>query len=80
MRSHHEQIDPMRLTDAADIVLEALGEVCPPGSGPCPYPPDLLGSPEQPVCMCDLTRYEAEEATLFLMRLGLLTAVADTDS
>ena len=37
-----------------------------------PYPPSLMGTSAQPDCLSDFTRFEVEEATSFLIRLGVL--------
>lgn len=64
-------IDPERLMAAVDAIYMALGELQAAGL-PLRYPVDLMGSPEQPACLCDFTRYEVKEATKFLERAGLL--------
>lgn len=67
-----EPIDAERLCDAASAVLRACVEFAEQHNGLWPYPPALLGAPNQPRAMCDLTRFEVEEATAFLIRLGVI--------
>jgi hypothetical protein len=38
-----------------------------------PYPPSLMGTAEEPDCLADFTVEEVEEATAFLVRLGIFT-------
>lgn len=73
----HEQINADRLTLAADAVLRAVLEVARERGGASPYPPDLMGSPDQPQCLVEFTHYEIEQATDFLMRLGFLSTTGD---
>lgn len=72
MDSESESLSPERLLEAAEAVMLALTEVADESTGRCPYPPDLLGSESQPDCLRGFTRYEVEEATQFLCRLGYL--------
>ncbi len=67
-----EQVEPGRLFEAANAVLEAVKEVERSRGTRCPYPPELLGSPDQPECLVEFTRYEIEEATDFLVRMGYI--------
>ena len=71
-----EQIQPERLLDAADAVLEAVIEVGKDFDGLYVHPPQLMGSKLQPECLCEFYVFEVEEATRFLMRLGVLPARA----
>ena len=67
-----EEIDAERLCNAASTILRACVEFAEEHNGLWPYPPALLGAPNQPRAMCDLTRFEVEEGTAFLIRLGIL--------
>lgn len=60
-----------RLFEASEAVLAAVAEVC-AARGSCPYPPELLGDPIPPAVFNTFTREELEEATAFLVRLGVL--------
>jgi hypothetical protein len=72
MAGRHEQIPADRLAEAADIVLRALREYAEEHGGAVIYPTDLLGSPDQPRALCELTRFEVEQAARFLVRLGFI--------
>ena len=73
MHRDAENIPAERLIEAADAIFRARDEL---GTELLPaLPADLLGSPDQPECLCDFTRDEISEATLFLARLGLLRCV-----
>lgn len=67
-----EEIDAERLCNAASAILRGCVEFAEEHNGLWPYPPAILGAPNQPRAMCDLTRFEVEEATAFLIRLGIL--------
>lgn len=67
-----EQLHPTRLCVAADAVLEAVVEVAEGLNGSYVHPPRLMGSTIQPECLCEFTLFEVEEATRFLVRLGIL--------
>jgi hypothetical protein len=73
MKKQHEKITPDRLIEASDAVLEALAELREMVGDVAVYPPDLMGAPEQPKSLCEFTRWEVEEATAFLVRIGVLT-------
>lgn len=66
-----EMIDPERLIQATDAVIEALQELERNNKATI-YPPDLMGAPDQPAVLCNYTRYEVEEATHFLTRMGII--------
>lgn len=68
----NEEINADRLCDAATAVLRAMVEYADEHRGEWPYPPDLMGAPDQPRVLCDYTRFEVEEATAFLVRMGVL--------
>lgn len=77
MARHSKSIDPLRLCDAAEAVLHAVIEVAErkgaAGLEPeWPNPVDLIGAPDQPAVLNDYTRFEIEEATMFLIRLGVI--------
>ncbi len=73
MREPHEEISAERLIEAADAVIVAVSEQV-QAHGVSPYPPDMLGSADQPEALLQFTRVEVEEATAFLVRLGVLQA------
>ena len=73
-----EQIQPNRLFDAADAVLQAVVEVADEFDGVYVFPTRLLGSPLQPACLRDFTEFEVQQATEFLVRLGVLPAETPT--
>jgi hypothetical protein len=72
MKRQHEKITPDRLIDASIAVLRAVAEVGDELGGAPLFPPDLMGSPMQPSYLTEFTRYEVEEATAFLVRMGML--------
>ncbi len=72
MPPKHEQIDPNRLCEAAEAVMLAIIEISEATHGGFVYPPTLMGTVGQPECLCDFTKYEVEEATMFLIRLGMV--------
>jgi hypothetical protein len=72
MKKQNDKISPDRLVDAASAVLEAVAEVRDEIGEVEVFPPDLMGAVNQPRCLCDFTRWEVEEATAFLMRMGYL--------
>jgi hypothetical protein len=69
-----DQLSPERLLEAAEVALEAARDVAEYTGGPMPYPADLMGSELQPDCLARFTKYEIEQASLFLVRMGLLDA------
>lgn len=73
----HEHINADRLIEAAEAVLRAVLEVGRERGGASPYPPDLMGTPDQPADLVEFSRYEVEQATDFLVRLGLLSTHRD---
>jgi hypothetical protein len=72
MAKQHEQLSPERLCDAASAALAAAVEVAEHRGGVWPYPADLMGAPDQPECLCAFTRFEIEQASEFLVRLGMI--------
>ena len=75
MNKHTEEITPDRLIDAATAVMLAVVEISEELGEVQVSPPELMGTPRQPRCLCDFTRYEVAEATAFLIRLGYLERV-----
>ncbi|MHC4129179.1 MAG: hypothetical protein ACYTE6_08505 [Planctomycetota bacterium] len=69
-----EQIPPERLLEAADAILEAVIEVADVHDGLYLHPPQLLGTTFQPLSLRAFTAFEVQEATQFLVRLGVLPA------
>ena len=67
-----EHIDPERLIEASEAVVKAIEEVH-AATGRHVDPVGLMGTMLQPKCLCDFTRFEVEEATAFLERLGVIT-------
>ena len=74
-----EQLQPERLLEAADAVLEAIIEVADEFDGLYLHPPRLLGTTLQPLCLREFTSFEVQEATQFLVRLGIIPAEASGD-
>jgi hypothetical protein len=72
MKQRQEPVDPIRLCDAATAVLHALAEVAERRGEPWPYEAPAASAAKQPPCLSDFTRREIEEATAFLIRLGIL--------
>jgi hypothetical protein len=77
MASRKDEMSADRLCAASAAVLRAVKELAEEsGKGVngfvAPYPPDLMGSEQQPACLCDFTRVEVAEATAFLVRMGFL--------
>jgi hypothetical protein len=66
-------IDPDRLMNAVDATLAAAADVAAYTGGPIIYPADLMGTPMQPECLADFTKWEIEQACEFLTRCGFLT-------
>lgn len=62
-----------RLFEAIEAVLIAVDEMI-TLRGACPYPPDLMGTEDQPESLVAFTRTEVAEATAFLVRMGILRA------
>lgn len=70
MARQNEQLSPDRLCDAAEAALKAAVEAS--EGGPWPYPADLMGATNQPECLTQFTRWEIEQASEFLVRLGMI--------
>lgn len=73
MARSSDQLGHERLFEAAEAVLEAIVEVSKQTRGVCAHPTELRGSAHQPACLRDFSRSEIEQATSFLVRLGLLS-------
>lgn len=67
-----KQLDPDRLCAAADAALKAMVEVGVERGGAWPHPTEILGSPDQPDYLSDFTRWEVQQASEFLVRLGMI--------
>jgi hypothetical protein len=67
-----DRIDPDRLCDAADAVLQAVQEVSLRRGGSSPSPASMLGTATQPACLNGFSEEEIDAATVMLMRLDLL--------
>ncbi len=67
-----DQITPDRLIEVASAVYEACNEWSHNHNGKSIYPTELLGSMEQPKSMTEFTRFEVEEAAMFLVRMGFI--------
>ncbi len=74
-RNDPGHIDAIRLADAVDAILVALDEYKIDTRGGTIPPVDLLGLPNQPKGLCDFTRWEIEQASIFMSRLGLLEPI-----
>lgn len=68
-------LDPERLMDATDAIMLALEEYKIDTRGGTISPIELLGSANQPKVLCDYTRWEIEQASAFMTRLGLIEPV-----
>ena len=64
-------MDPLRLTEVADAVIEALLELHRENRQSA-YPPDLVGTIAQPKALAGFSRDEVQEGTDFLVRLGVI--------
>jgi hypothetical protein len=70
-RAKH-QLSPERLIEAAEAAFQGATEVWCERGGAMPYPADLMGAPDQPYYLQEFTRWEIEEASSFLVRLGMI--------
>jgi hypothetical protein len=71
-REQRDQIEPERLCDAAEAALHAVVDVAQHNGGRWIYPADLMSSPVHPACLKGYTRSEIEQASLFLVRMGII--------
>ncbi|MBX3323578.1 MAG: hypothetical protein KF757_11370 [Phycisphaeraceae bacterium] len=74
MNNQPEPISAERLIEAAEAILLAVTEIAETASGRYVEPTELLGSELQPQILCDFTREEVSQATVFLHRMGMLPA------
>lgn len=72
MARSNEQLSPDRLADTASAVMQAVAEFAASHGQQRPYPPSLMGSPAQPSCLDGFSKWEVQQATDFLVRLGFL--------
>lgn len=74
MMPMNDNLDPLRLCDAVDATMLALVETA-RATGRLPkWPADLMDSAMQPDALKGFTRAEIEEASAFLVRLGVIEA------
>jgi hypothetical protein len=76
MAEFREQLTPERLLEAAEAALNAANENAEFTGGKMPYPADLMGTPVQPDSLAPFTRWEIEQASEFLVRMGMIPAPA----
>ncbi|MHC4140518.1 MAG: hypothetical protein ACYTA3_01490 [Planctomycetota bacterium] len=69
-----ERIEPERLFEATEAVLDAVIEVAEMFDGIYLHPPQLLKTTFRPLRLREFTAFEVQEATQFLVRLGVLPA------
>lgn len=74
--ARNEQIEAGRLFAATEAVLQGIEEFERETGKVCPFPPDLLGTPDQPRAFVEFTRDEIFEGTRFLVRLGVIVVKA----
>ena len=67
-----DQLSPERLIEAAEAALKAATELSRDRGGAMPYPAGLMGTADQPHYLSEFTRWEMEEASEFLVRLGMI--------
>jgi len=72
MGSPAESMSAERLCEAAEAALRAAADVAEYTGGPWPYPADLMGSPLQPDILASFTKWEIEQASEFLVRMGVI--------
>ncbi len=70
-----EEMQLLRLIETADVVLDALYELS-KANKPTLYPPDMMGTKAQPGTFDQFTKSEVQEATDFLVRLGVIEFAA----
>ncbi len=70
--SNPTPLSPERLMDAADAIMIALEEYKIDTRGGTIAPIELLGMPNQPKALCEYTRWEIEQASAFMTRLGMI--------
>jgi len=67
-----DRINPDRLIEVATAVYDACQEWSTMHGGRSIAPTKLLGSADQPKSMTEFTRFEVEEAEMFLIRMGFM--------
>ena len=72
MAHAQDQLSPERLIEAAEAAFTAAREVWRSRGGTMPYPAALMGAPDQPHYLSEFTRWEIEQASQFLVRLGMI--------
>ncbi len=65
-------INEDRLVQAAEAAWWAAHKVWNQRGGFRPYPADLMDDPDPPECLRGFTRWEMEQASEFLVRLGMI--------
>jgi hypothetical protein len=65
-------IAPERLCEAAEAALKAVVEVSQRNGGRWIYPTDIMTGPMHPTCLKGFTLDEIEQASRFLVRLGVI--------
>lgn len=70
-RQNSEMITPERLMEVVDGVYNAWESHASNGIA-LRHPLEILGAPDMPECMKEFTRYEIEEASTFLERMGVI--------
>ncbi len=73
---NREEIAPDRLIEVTEAVLTGIEETQ-KTHGKLIYPPALVGTAMQPKATRECSKHEIEEATAFLVRLGVIAPVAD---
>lgn len=71
LTNRSEQIDPLRLIEVTEGVISGLQELTRQNK-PTLYPPELVGTTMLPAAMAGFTKFEVQEATDFLVRLGVI--------
>ncbi len=72
MAAPREKLSHERLWEAAEAAMLAAKDVAEYTGGALPYPLDLMGSAMQPAILREFTRYEIEQACMFLVRMGII--------
>lgn len=67
-----EPIDAERLCDAAEAALKAVAEIADRNGGRWLYPLDLMVNPMRPACLKGFTVDEIDQASRFLVRMGII--------
>jgi hypothetical protein len=67
-----DRVDPLRLLEVAQAVLDAADAMCAHPAAPAPYMPRLLIAGDLPDSLLEFDWWELTEASDFLVRMGLL--------